>query len=347
MTSEGAVADYSVNRDLTCGQKVDAWLQLLSEMFVTLEYEPSDGLADRELQATISHRPLAGLDTHLVSSTRQTLRRGEQRSHDNEGEFFLVVMQVAGSGDVMQDDRLVQLAPGDFTMYDTTRPYVLDFPGDFQQFVIRVPREELRMQVPLAQDLTAHRMAGARPISRLLSNVIAELPATIDECDGETLSCVAESVTDLIAANLRALRPSEAPEASKRQRYHEARIKAYIRENARDSELTIPKVASALGMSVSALYRAFASQGVSAAEALWYERLKIASIALRNRALENKSIKEIAFDSGFSDAAHFSRTFRQQYGESPREYRASWSHPSSRRGSSKVLTAAAGVAEDI
>lgn len=315
------MADYSLDRDEACGRKVDAWLQLLSEMFVTLDYVPSDGLADRDLQATISHRPLAGLDTHLVSSTRQTLRRGTQRAGDHEGEFFLFVMQISGSGDVVQDDRRARLVPGDFTMYDTTRPYVLDFSQDFQQFVIKVPRNELRVQVPLAQDLTAYRMAGSRPVSRLLSNVISGLTATIDECDGKTLSCVAESVTDLIAANLRALTPTDEPEVSKRQRYNEARIKAYIREHARDSELTIPKLADALGMSVSALYRGFASQEISVGEALWHERLKLASVALRSRTFANKSIKEIAFQSGFSDAAHFSRMFRQQYGVSPREYR--------------------------
>ena len=317
------MTSYVVESDTPSVQKIEAWLELLKEMFVRLDYVSGRESADLEFRATVDHRLLSWLDTHVVTSTRQSLRRGTQRASDHEGEFFLFVMQTIGTGEVTQDDRRAILAPGDFTMYDTTRPYGLDFASDFQQFVFRVPRDELRFRVADAERLTAYRMPGSRAVGRLLREVVRGLPAAMEEGDADVLSSIADSVTDLIAANLRAAVPAGEPLPSKVRRYHETRIKAFIKENAADPELTVKGIAETLGMSVSALYRAFESQQVTVAEMLWSERLATARQALRSRVLSNKSIKEIAFESGFTDAGHFSRLFRQRFGKSPRQYRAS------------------------
>jgi AraC-like DNA-binding protein len=292
-------------------------------MFVSLQYVPCDEPTDHALTATLEHRALSNLDIHLVSSTKQCLKRVPQRATDNEGEFFLVVMQVAGSGEVTQDDRRAVLAPGDFTMYDTTRPYALDFSAAFQQLVMSVPRDQLRLQVPDAEHLTAYHVSGERSVGRLLRDTVRGLPAAIDDSTTDTHHYVSRAIVDLIAANLRTFRPVCEATSSKLKRYQEERVKAFIKENATDSGLTVSKVAEALDMSLSAIYRAFESQQISLAEMIWLERLGAARSALRDQTFAHKSIKEIAFESGFSDAAHFSRVFRQRFGTTPSEFRAS------------------------
>lgn len=292
-------------------------------MFVRLEYVTFDEPTDQALTASLEHRALSNLDVRLVASTRQTLRRLPQRASDNEGEYFLVVMQVTGCGTVTQADRQAVLQPGDFTLYDTTRPYVLDFGSAFQQLVISVPRDQLRLQLPGTEHLTACHISGDRPMGRLLRDLVRGLPAAIDESMKDAHSYVSEAVVDLIAANLRTLQAATEPVPSRLQRYQEERIKAFIQEHATDSELTVSRVAQALDMSVSAVYRAFETQHVCVAEMIWLERLSAARAALRNRSFASKSIKEIAFESGFSDAAHFSRVFRQRFGITARAFRES------------------------
>ncbi|TDG01871.1 helix-turn-helix domain-containing protein [Paraburkholderia guartelaensis] len=316
---------YSVNECTPKNQKIEAWLHLLREMFVRLQYVHCDEPSDIALTASVEQRALSNLDVHLVSSTRQSLKRVPQRATDNEGEFFLFVMQVTGTGEVTQDDRRVVLTPGNFTMYDTTRPYELDFSAAFQQMVISVPRDQLCVQVPGAEKLTAYHVSGERPIGRLLRDMVHGLSAAIDEAQNGTQHLISQAVVDLIAANLRMHQPACGTMSSKLKRYQETRVKAFIKENATNSELTVSKVAEALDMSVSAIYRAFDGQHVSVAETIWLERLAAASMALRDHTLASKSIKEIAFDSGFSEAAHFSRAFRQRFGVTPREFRASGS----------------------
>ena len=54
---------------------------------------------------------------------------------------------------------------------------------------------------------------------------------------------------------------------------------------------------------------------------VWTERLKKIAKELGNPALSHLSVSSIAFDWGFSDAAHFSRAFKAAFGMTPRNFR--------------------------
>ncbi|MGX7006141.1 AraC-like ligand-binding domain-containing protein [Caballeronia sp. KNU42] len=312
---------YSITEAGPVSAKIDEWLHLLGQLFVRLEYIRTDVNADKELTAQVESRTFSDLLLHQVTSTKQSLKRTPQRAMDSEGEFFLVAMQVSGVGEVKQDGRAVVLAPGDFAMYDTTTAYNLDFSAEFRQVVVSVPREHLRAHVPGAENLTACKISGERPVARLLSAIVSGLPLAIDDSGPDTHTLFSKAVLDLIVANLRSLPEFSESSGGKLKRYHEERIKSHIRENISDSGLSVAKIAETLDMSISSLYRAFEGQATSVAEMIWQERLKAARTALQDRSCAGKSIKEIAFDWGFSDPAHFSRTFRQHFGTTPREFR--------------------------
>lgn len=313
---------YSIVDDGSTATKIEEWLHLLRRLFVKLEYLPTDAAADKALAAQVESRTFADLHMHLVSSTKQSLERMPQRPSDSEGEFFLVSMQVSGIGEIRQGGRSAVLAPGDFTIYDTTAPYALQFGAEFQQLVINVPREHLKLHVPGAENLTACRISGQRPIGRLLSDMVRGLPMAIDDSVPQAHGHISNAVLDLLAANLRSLSEFSESSGTKLKQYHQQRITSYIRENISDSGLTVAKVAQELDMSVSGVYRAFETRNMSVSEMIWSERLTAARTALQDRSCAGRSIKEIAFDWGFSDAAHFSRAFRQRFGVSPREFRA-------------------------
>ena len=50
-------------------------------------------------------------------------------------------------------------------------------------------------------------------------------------------------------------------------------------------------------------------------------RLEECARRLRDPADAARSVTEIAFDCGFTDASYFGRSFRQRYGQTPREFR--------------------------
>lgn len=99
------------------------------------------------------------------------------------------------------------------------------------------------------------------------------------------------------------------------------RIQSYIRRNLDDPELTIERIAERMQCTKRYLHKVFSDQAETLNQYIWSQRLELCRSRLSRPELANRSITEIAFDCGFSNAAHFSRSFRARFGECPRTYR--------------------------
>lgn len=99
------------------------------------------------------------------------------------------------------------------------------------------------------------------------------------------------------------------------------RIYQTIERSLNDPDLTLAQVAQAEGISERYLQKLFEGTGDNFTHYLRQRRLYRTQAELSNSANASQSVSEIAFRCGFNDAAHFSRTFRERFGMSPREFR--------------------------
>lgn len=95
----------------------------------------------------------------------------------------------------------------------------------------------------------------------------------------------------------------------------------HIRANLDDPGLTPDSVGRAVGISRRRVYELFAREGVGVAEYIRAARLDRVREALTDPQSQDQSIGAIAAAAGFPNQAHFSRLFRQTYGETARDYR--------------------------
>ena len=100
------------------------------------------------------------------------------------------------------------------------------------------------------------------------------------------------------------------------------RIRAYVHQNLRNRDLTPRRIAAAHHISVRYLYALCNAAEISLEQWIILRRLRGAQQELSSVNSAGRTIGTIAFEWGFSDPAHFSRRFRQEYGVSPREWRA-------------------------
>ena len=91
----------------------------------------------------------------------------------------------------------------------------------------------------------------------------------------------------------------------------------YVEQNIA-SDLTIDTVAPKLGMSSSTLKRKLQSDKLSFANLVKVKRINHAATQLR---VTRKTITEIAYETGFKTAAHFSTTFKAVTKMTPKEFR--------------------------
>jgi AraC-like DNA-binding protein len=137
---------------------------------------------------------------------------------------------------------------------------------------------------------------------------------------------------EILSACIGCSTPSAPRAMELRQRIHR-----YIDAHLSESTLGPGEVASAVGISVRHVHRLFLMTGNTLGDYIRTRRLKGCRGDLANPSMRTRTITEIAFFWGFSDSAHFSHSFRKQFGVSPRAFRvraateASWREEDSPR----------------
>lgn len=294
--------------------RLDFWNHAVCDAYVRLSCDTPTG----DVVGDIRIDTLATLQLSRVGSTAQRVRRTPSLIAAAAEDYFLVSIQTEGAGRVTQDGRDAVLAPGDFALYDSTRPYELRFDGAFAQFVLMLPGATLRSQLRGAPDLTARRVRGSRGAGHLMIEMIRTLATDIAVLEPAAAAAVAQGVEHILVAGLSSL-VAEVSEPTLRARREQ--IKACARARLRDPGLSVASLAAQLHTSVSTLHRAFAGEPHSLTEWIWAQRLDAVRTELCRPASRHRTIGDIALSWGFADASHFSRVFRARFGRTAREVR--------------------------
>ena len=300
--------------------RLSYWVEAVCDSYVQLDCD-AQGDA-RPFRGDIALDQLSTLGLSRGTASPQRVRRTPAKIARATEDYFLVSIQLAGRGMVIQDGRVAELRSGDFALYDSTRPYELVFHEDFQQFVLQMPGSALRGRLRDTEKLTARRVCGDRGAGHLMISMIRSLATGIETLEAGSVAAVAESVENILVAGLSSLPGAADPLISKLTALQRDQIKAYVMERIRDPRLTVGEIAMHLRVSPSTVHRAFSSEPCSLHAWIWAQRLEGARRDVCDPALVNRSLSEIAFGWGFNDAAHFSRAFRARFACSPRELRA-------------------------
>ncbi len=294
-------------------ERVSFWADLVCDMFVELDCEIP---ASEAFHGQIDRLSAGELEFSHVTSCQHVVTRTRARIARSKCDDFLLSLQTSGRGVVSQDGRQAVLRTGDFTIYDTTRPYDLRFDSDFSQLVLRLPRRVVTGRIAEVDRLTARPIAGSRGTGKLAATFLRQLHSQLGELDPVSLPRVQASAVDLIAAAV--AEQAGAPIATSRCHILlRRRVGAYIDRNLADPSLSCETIASAHGLSARHLRKIFEDASMSLSELIWARRLEQARRDLADPLQRHLSVTTIGYDVGFKDAAHFSRAFKSAFGEAP------------------------------
>lgn len=297
------------------------WVDMVCDTYVQLDCDAAGD--DQQIDGQITSDSLATLELSRVSSTAQTVRRTAAKIARASEDYFLVSIQAYGNGRVLQDGRTAVLAPGDFALYDSTRPYELQFDAPFQQYVLKLPGQTLRTSLRDTHALTATTVRGDRGAGNLMIGMITSLAREVTTLAPRSAVAVADSVTHILVAGLSALPVGQARPVSNLTALYREQIKAQVCAQLRDPALNAVSIAAALRLSPSTVRRAWAGEPCALQDWIWSKRLDGARRDICDPAHGARGVSDIAFSWGFNDAAHFSRVFRNRFACSPRALRAS------------------------
>lgn len=296
-------------------QRLDYWVGAISEGFLAMEVS-SPRRAD--FQGELVSAPLGPLGVNLVRADAQRVwrtPRGIARSRDN---FAYLLGNVETPWRAAQDGRDVWLAPGDFVLVDSRRPYRFEFDRCPNTVSLELPLDWLTRWIAEPETQVCRPFRASEPGwgAALAAFAIAWRPTL-----AEALPLPAEMLTDQLGALLSLACPGSAavadeaalPASSALQQ----RIAAMLRERLAEPGLTAAEVAGALGLSVRSLHRAMAAGGQTFAQALMAERMAAARRMLSLPALRRVSAAEIGRRVGLLDPSHFTRLCRRWLGRTP------------------------------
>jgi AraC-like DNA-binding protein len=229
--------------------------------------------------------------------------------------YLGVTVARRGRETVVAGDATANLSPGNGVVWRSDQP---------ARFWVHEPQAKLTLIVPIVALADVSRgtelfkavaLDGAAPSTRLLTGYMEVLSRTTDGLTAPALSAARRAALELVAAAVRqhtdlAAGPASVPLAV---------MEAWIEKRLPAGDVTPAAIAAAHGMSVRSVYRVFEEVGETVSGFVRTRRL---ARACRDLVAGTDPVSQIAVRWGFSDASHFARAFRAQYGCAPRDYRA-------------------------
>lgn len=303
--------------DLPHERRFEAWRESVG-VFLDARLSPQDDpiafngeVESYLLDDIVLSRPRAG---------RQKFDRPATRIARDGIDHYMIQLFVHGHTDIALDRRSVHGARTQIVGFDLGE--VLDsFNADFDILCALMPRARLA-------PLLAHPdgLHGAMPsiesgAGRLLANFLRDLFASAPELTPPQAGGAARALPELVAAAFNGVRFADGDAPSFADRALLLRANRFVQARLASPELDPDTVGAAMGLSRSALYRLF-KEGGGIARYIREQRLRRCFADLVSCRLDHAQVAGIGYRWGFTDAAHFSRAFKERFGCTPSEARA-------------------------
>ncbi|PYY79414.1 transcriptional regulator FeaR [Pseudomonas sp. TKO26] len=266
----------------------------------------------------------AGLEVAQIRTNAGLISRQSTKVDQEDDRHCFLIIQRSGHARLSQGGESVELGPGDMALLDSAGACEIVPHGLIEHASFHLCREEVYRHLPEQQPKFG-KLSQNCASGRLMRLLVEQI------CAGDLQGCAAQQEGQALQEALIALLgPTLRQTASTLDGFDHGLHGQCLRDQARqlinqslnEPGLTPVSLAAQLNISVRQLYRLFEEQGDSVCRFIQRSRLKRSAADLSNPQLRNESITDIAFKWGFTDSAHFSRTFKKHFEQSPRDFRA-------------------------
>lgn len=220
-----------------------------------------------------------------------------------------------------RDDGAKALPAGELALFDLARPYSVTVPTAYREMRLYVPRAEFAARVGRIGDLAGLRIPADDILATLFSAYVRGLLAGLSSMTREQADAGLDGALHLLS-NLVSVHAGVRRDEGGRMPVDAvaALAERHIAALLGDRDLDVAKLAAAIGLSRTRLYKAFEDRG-GVATVIRDMRLDRARRRLLERGPRPPTVQQVAHECGFSDYATFARAFRRRFGMSARDWR--------------------------
>jgi acetamidase/formamidase/AraC-like DNA-binding protein len=292
----------------------EAWRDVLSA--VGLQPASGDGISDGH--ATASHRTAPGVALTRIAAGAQVITTLAQPNED-----LPVALLPIEDGAVLKSKDGHRIVPaGHLLLLPRGGDWSVVFQRDMRAIVLSVTSAALHGRISSKLKRAAPEVITATGLGEVFCRLLDTSARVLETLTDTEWAAVAQSLVDLLLTLAHKQPPPSSDSGnSAAQAAILHRICQTIERRLDDAELTPARVAQSEGISERYLQKLFEGVGDNFSHYIRERRLQRAWADLSNPVEAHHAISEIAYRYGFVDSAHFSRSFRQRFGTSPREFR--------------------------
>ncbi len=305
-------------RGLPASHKLAYWNALSSESIAAMEVTSRDARAFEGEMLREAVGPLTVID---VRSTAVRLAHTRNHVRQLDTPSYILLAPLQGRMQLSVDHgQSVNVETGELCLLDHARTYQLEHGDGMRTLCVDIPRATLDALLPAPQRAVGLRLSPRRGAVRLLSGLLRDLGAELQP--GALASFTPAFAQGLLGfiAEAYAGESDSLSETATQSRV--AALRARIEARLAEPELAPRDIAAEGGISERRLRALLALEGEGFAAYLLRRRLERCAGWLRDPQWRNVSITQIAFRAGFNNTTHFGHAFRERFGVTPRDWRA-------------------------
>lgn len=213
----------------------------------------------------------------------------------------------------------VSLRPGDILYGPAGHASTLRLPDHFAMLYLRIPQALLHPRLLNLKVLSIGTLTCRAAVNRIFVKLLQSIVSELEELTAEHIRPIEVAISEFVVSSLAESSALGCFDVAGASNFH--RICQAIEQQLGNGELTLEDVSHQQHVSARYIQKLFQQANLSFSQYVRQRRLEHCRADLTSAAHRKLSISEICFRWGFNDAAHFSRSFRADYGTSPRDYR--------------------------
>ena len=303
---------------LPAATRLSAWNALYSRQLNNVEFTPASG---QKFAAHLSMGQLGPIQFARMSTNRTQIQRTRRHIAASSPRMYAFLLQAKGSSVLSQYGHDAHLAEGDFALCDSATPHIFTVEDESRVVLLRVEAGMLKRYLPTPDQFCGLHLCSETGLTSAMSAMVDQLSTRLEA--GFTSiydERFAANVLEMLAMSY-LLGFETQGDVSAIMRGRHAEVVRHIESNLRDPNLTPASIAAGLRISPRYLRTIFASSGEKVSNYVIRRRLEECAKQIRDPSWAGHSLTEIAFAWGVNSAAHFTRTFHEQFGMPPRDYR--------------------------